>query len=59
VIKSFEGRIWNDECLVEKYQEQLQSVYVKAVGYQGAGYWFMAGAAIRREALLRAVDLWT
>lgn len=57
-MREAEFSLWCDEVLVEQYRETLENVYLKAVGYSGAGYWFMAGAPQRAEAFLRTVGKW-
>jgi hypothetical protein len=57
-IHQAEYAVWNDESLVVTYQETLKEIYVRSAGYQGAGYWFMAGAPLRAEAILKTLNLW-
>lgn len=53
-----ESTLWIDECLVEKYEENIKDEYLKEVGYQGYGYWFMAGASVRARAFLKTIGKW-
>ena len=48
--------LWRDECLVEKYEENLRKEFLHAVGYQGAAYWFMAKAYTKAVAFLKTID---
>lgn len=50
--------LWNDETLVERYEQRLREEYIKTVGYSGAAYWFMAGPAIRTRAILKTMKKW-
>ena len=50
--------LWRDECLVEKYEENLKKEFLYQVGYQGAAYWFMANANTKAVAFLKTIDKW-
>lgn len=50
--------LWRDESLIEQYQENLQVLYLHAVGYQGAAYWFMANAHTKAAAFLKTIGKW-
>jgi len=57
-MRNVETSLWREPELVERYEETLQRVYLEKVGYEGAGYWFMANAATRAEAFLRTLYFW-
>ena len=58
MIHEAELTLWNEPETVERYRDILQRLYLKAVGYSGADYWWMAGPQMRAEAYIRAKGLW-
>ena len=57
-MRKAEITLWCDECLVEKYQDNIQEEYLHNVGYQGAAYWFMANAHTKAVAFLKTIGKW-
>ena len=57
-MRNAELTLWRDECLVEKYEENLKKEFLYQVGYQGAAYWFMANAHTKAVAFLKAIGKW-
>lgn len=57
-IHGAEITLWKEPETVEAYETCLQDVYLRAVGYGGCAYWFMAGAYPRAEAFLRTIGKW-
>lgn len=55
LIRQSELTLWRDECLVEKYEENLKKEFLYQVGYQGAAYWFMANARTKAVAFLKTI----
>ena len=54
-MRNAELTLWRDECLVEKYEENLKKEFLYQVGYQGAAYWFMANAHTKAVAFLKTI----
>ena len=57
-MRNAELTLWRDECLVEKYEENLKKEFLYQVGYQGAAYWFMANAHTKAVAFLKTIGKW-
>jgi hypothetical protein len=57
-MRKLELTMWNEEELVEEYQEKIEYLYLRAVGYQGCSYWWMCNASTRAEAYGLVMGLW-